>query len=94
MDLADLFLDLCVQFADRGSLMGPEQPLNEPSREAEGQGKWYPVTLRQASELSKTWRTVGLFPSLGPNHLMMFTGAGEGGVVIPVFHFKNRGSER
>lgn len=36
MDLADLFLDLCIQFVDRGTLMGPEQPLNESSREGEG----------------------------------------------------------
>lgn len=93
MDLADLFLDLCVQFVDRGSLMGPEQLLSEPSREAEGQGKGRAM-LRQASELSKMWCSVGLFPSLRPNHLMMFAGAREGGAVIPVFHLKNRGSER
>ena len=94
MDLADLFLDLCVQFVDRGSLMGPEQLLSERSREAEGQGKRYRATLRQASELSKMWCSVRLFPSLRPNHLMMFAGAREGGAVIPVFHLKNRGSER
>lgn len=36
MDLADLFLDLCVQFVDRGNLMGPEQPLMNQAEREEG----------------------------------------------------------
>lgn len=61
-----------------GVLWAQSSFLKVDQAEAEGQGK-RPSNAQTASELSKMWCSVGLFPSLRPNHLMMFAGAREGG---------------